>query len=127
MDVILLAIALGALKIAFTMFTEKRPAISILADEELSATEDEAPATESAPVTSLCSSCASAHIVTGYRKSEMVVICTDANPHLSIRFEVKDCTGYSSRNRPEPAIRKFGFFVDESVARQEEHDLVASD
>ena len=42
--------------------------------------------------TSLCATCASAHIVTGYRESEMVVICNEANPHIPIRFEVKDCT-----------------------------------
>ena len=49
--------------------------------------------------TSLCANCASAHIVTGYRESEMVVICTEANPHLTVRFEVKECTKYD-RSRP---------------------------
>ncbi len=72
--------------------------------------------------TSLCATCASAHIVTGYREAEMVVICTEANPHIPIRFEVKDCTEYSERNRAEPAPvpRRVGFFVEESTAREEQ-------
>ena len=58
--------------------------------------------------TSLCATCASAHIVTGYRESEMVVICTQANPHIPIRFEVKECTEYSARERPVPRPRRVG-------------------
>jgi dTDP-4-dehydrorhamnose 3,5-epimerase-like enzyme len=79
--------------------------------------------------TSLCATCASAHIVTGYRESEMVVICTEANPHIPIRFEVKECTEYSDRNRaePVPATRKCGFFVQESTTNEEERKMVAVD
>jgi len=78
---------------------------------------------------SLCATCASAHIVTGYRESEMVVICAEATPHLPIRFEVKECTGYSARERPVPAPvpRKFGFFLEESMVNKEEHEMVAND
>jgi hypothetical protein len=79
--------------------------------------------------TSLCATCASAHIVTGFRESEMVVICTEANPHIPIRFEVKECTEYSARERPAPAPvpRKVGFFVDESTTSGEEHEIVVID
>ncbi len=79
--------------------------------------------------TSLCATCASAHIVTGYRESEMVVICTEANPHIPIRFEVKDCTQYSARNQvtPPPAPRKFGFCVGEATTNEEEHEMVATE
>lgn len=79
--------------------------------------------------TSLCATCTSAHIVTGYRESEMVVICTEANPHISIRFEVKECTEYSDRNQAvsAPVTRKCGFFVDESTTNEVEHEMVAID
>ena len=79
--------------------------------------------------TSLCATCASAHIVTGYRESEMVVICTEANPHVPIHFEVKDCTEYSARNQavPAPVPRKVGFFVDGQTTNEEEQETVAID
>jgi hypothetical protein len=73
--------------------------------------------------TSLCATCASAHIVAGYRDSEMVVICTEATPHLTVRFEVKECTKYEARNRPAPAPRKLGFFVDELTTCEDEPEL----
>jgi hypothetical protein len=73
--------------------------------------------------TSLCATCASAHIVTGYREREMVVICTEANPHLTVRFEVKECTNYEARNRPVPTSRKLGFFLEEETAREEDAQL----
>ncbi len=69
--------------------------------------------------TSLCATCASAHIVTGFRESEMVVICTEANPHIPIRFEVKECTEYSARNQAMPAPRKVGFSVAEPAPSEE--------
>jgi hypothetical protein len=78
--------------------------------------------------TSLCANCASAHIVTGYRESEMVVICTEATPHLTVRFEVKECTKFEARDRPMPTPRKLGFFVeDESTECQDEPELVEVD
>ncbi len=79
--------------------------------------------------TSLCATCASAHIVTGYRESEMVVICTEANPHIPIRFEVKECTEYSARERavPAPVPRRVGFLMGESTTSEEEHEMVAID
>ena len=70
--------------------------------------------------TSLCATCASAHIVTGYREREMVVICTEASPHLTVRFEVRECTKYEPRNRPVPVSRKLGFFVEEDTTCEEE-------
>jgi hypothetical protein len=78
--------------------------------------------------TSLCATCASAHIVTGYRESEMVVICTEANPHIPIRFEVKECTEYSDRNQavPAPVPRKVGFFVDGPTTSEEEQETAAT-
>jgi len=69
---------------------------------------------------SLCVTCESAHIVTGYRGSEMVVICTDVTPNLTVRFEVRECTQYSSRDRPAPPAKRFGFFPDQGVREEVE-------
>ena len=77
--------------------------------------------------TSLCATCASAHIVTGYRESEMVVICTEATPQLTVRFEVKECTKYVARDRPAPEARKLGFFVEELTICEDKPELVAID
>lgn len=50
---------------------------------------------------SLCKTCTSAHIITGYRESEMVTICTDVHPSLVLPFLVYECTGYYDKNRPD--------------------------
>ena len=49
---------------------------------------------------SLCTTCTWAHIVAGFRESELVVICTDVVPNLTLPFKVKECTKYLDRNRP---------------------------
>jgi len=58
---------------------------------------------------SLCTTCTWAHIVTGFRESELVVICMEVNPNLTVPFKVKDCTNYLDRNRPSyfPAQNSF--------------------
>ena len=49
---------------------------------------------------SLCETCHWAHIMTGYRESEMVVVCTDVSPNISVAFMVRDCSDYLDKNRP---------------------------
>lgn len=49
---------------------------------------------------SLCRTCASAHIMTGYRESEQITVCTDTNPNVVLPFKIHDCTGYYDKNRP---------------------------
>ncbi len=49
---------------------------------------------------SLCKTCTSGHIITGYRESELITICTDVGPNLVLPFTVYDCTGYYDKNRP---------------------------
>ena len=49
---------------------------------------------------SLCRSCTSAHIMTGYRESEMVTICNDVHPNIVVPFNIYECTGYYDKNRP---------------------------
>jgi hypothetical protein len=128
MDVILVAIALGALKAALTMLIKKRAAIKKFVTEGLAKKEaHEALIEQSAAITSLCANCTSAHIVTGYRESEIMVICTEATPQITVRFEVKECTKYVARDRPTPVPRKLGFFVEELEADEDEPKLVGVD
>src|SRR5271163_2038983 len=49
---------------------------------------------------SLCTTCSWAQIVTGYRESELIVVCTDTNPNIAVPFKVKACSCYLDRNRP---------------------------
>jgi hypothetical protein len=49
---------------------------------------------------SLCRTCTSAHIMIGYRESEMITICTDVNPNIVLPFTIYSCTGYYDKNRP---------------------------
>ena len=50
---------------------------------------------------SLCRTCSWAHIVNGYRESEMLVICTDVYPNIAVPFTVRECTAYNDKNRPD--------------------------
>ena len=49
---------------------------------------------------SLCRTCANAQIMTGYRESEMVTVCTNVQPNIVLPFAIHDCTGYYDKNRP---------------------------
>jgi hypothetical protein len=63
--------------------------------------------------TSLCTTCSWAHIFSGYRESELVVICTEVNPNFAVPFKVQDCTSYLDRNRPSyDAMTKLAIHVE---------------
>jgi hypothetical protein len=49
---------------------------------------------------SLCRTCVHAHIMIGYRESEMVTVCTDVHPNIVLPFKIYDCTGFEDKNRP---------------------------
>jgi len=49
---------------------------------------------------SLCRTCINAHIMTGYRESEMVTVCTNVSPNVVMPFAIYECTGYYDKNRP---------------------------
>jgi hypothetical protein len=49
---------------------------------------------------SLCRTCVNAHIMTGYRESEMVTVCTNVGPNVVVPFKIYDCSGYYDKNRP---------------------------
>ena len=48
----------------------------------------------------LCRRCLSGQFVTGYRESDMLVICTNASPNFVVPFTVMDCSEFSDRHRP---------------------------
>jgi hypothetical protein len=49
---------------------------------------------------SLCRTCSYAHIMRGYRESEMVTICNEVHPNVVVPFSIFDCSGYYDKNRP---------------------------
>ena len=64
---------------------------------------------------SLCTTCAWAHIVSGFRESELVVICTEVNPNFAVPIKVQECTNYLDRNRPSyEAMKKLAIYVEPS-------------
>ena len=50
---------------------------------------------------SLCCSCCHAHILRGFRESEEQVFCNYVYEQLfPVLFKIRDCTGYSDKNKP---------------------------
>jgi len=49
----------------------------------------------------LCRNCNWGQFMTGYRESDVFVICTNSNPARVIPFVVRECTEYQDRNRPD--------------------------
>lgn len=49
---------------------------------------------------SLCQTCSWAHIMEGYRESELLAICTYIDPNVVVPFSVHKCTQYNDKNRP---------------------------
>jgi hypothetical protein len=49
---------------------------------------------------SLCRTCSYAQIITGYRESELITICTDVHPNLRLAFAVHKCSSYYDKYRP---------------------------
>jgi hypothetical protein len=45
---------------------------------------------------SLCESCTQAHIVRGFRESELVVVCQATYPERRVTFAVRECSRYVS-------------------------------
>ena len=48
----------------------------------------------------LCRNCTWAQIMTGYRESDLLVICTNASPNLVVPFTVMECSEFSDKLRP---------------------------
>ncbi len=49
---------------------------------------------------SLCEACRWGHVRTGFRDSEMEVICTDVVPNIPVAFKVRECSSYLHKTRP---------------------------
>ena len=49
---------------------------------------------------SLCRTCCYAHIMTGYRESEMITMCNEVNPNIVVPFRIYECSSYYDKNRP---------------------------
>ena len=49
---------------------------------------------------SLCKTCTSAQIMTGFRESELITICDNVHPNLVVPFNIYECTAYYDKNRP---------------------------
>jgi hypothetical protein len=50
---------------------------------------------------SLCRTCTNAHIIAGYRESELITICTNVGPNFVLPFTVYECSCYYDKNRPD--------------------------
>ena len=48
----------------------------------------------------LCKRCSCGQFVTGYRESDLLVICTNASPNFRVPFAVYECSEFSDRHKP---------------------------
>ena len=48
----------------------------------------------------LCRTCQHGQFTTGYRETDLLVICASAEPSRLVPFPVHGCTAYWDRNRP---------------------------
>ncbi len=60
----------------------------------------------------LCRRCTWGQCVTGYRESELLMICMRPDPSFRVPFVVLDCNEFSDRNRPSwDAMQKLAIEV----------------
>jgi hypothetical protein len=50
--------------------------------------------------THLCRSCNWAQIMTGYRESDHLVICTNTSPNIVVPFAMLECSGFDDKYKP---------------------------
>ena len=48
----------------------------------------------------LCKSCSWCQYTTGYRESDVIVICCNVSPNLRVPFPVHDCSDYADKHKP---------------------------
>lgn len=48
----------------------------------------------------LCRRCAWGVFMTGHRDSDLLVICTNVHPNLTVPFPVHECSAFNDRNKP---------------------------
>lgn len=49
----------------------------------------------------LCRRCSCAQVTTGYRESDLLVVCTNTNPNIVVPFVVRDCTEFTDKRKPD--------------------------
>jgi hypothetical protein len=49
----------------------------------------------------LCKSCSWGQFMTGYRESDLLVICTNTNPNIAVPFPIFDCSEFNDKGRPD--------------------------
>jgi hypothetical protein len=48
----------------------------------------------------LCRNCSWGQCITGYRESDLLVICNNTSPNIMVPFTVYDCTGFNDKHKP---------------------------
>jgi hypothetical protein len=48
----------------------------------------------------LCKSCGWGQFMTGYRESDLIVICTNVSPNIVVPFTVAECSEFSDKFKP---------------------------
>jgi hypothetical protein len=49
----------------------------------------------------LCRTCTWCQFTSGYRESDVLVICTNTTPNIKVPFTVHECSGYTDRAKPD--------------------------
>lgn len=49
---------------------------------------------------SMCETCVNAHILNGYRETEVLVYCNYLMDPILVPFKVRECTNHADKNRP---------------------------
>ena len=50
---------------------------------------------------SLCKGCNHGLVVTGYRESDVLVVCTITSPSIRLPFVVRECSDFEDRHQPD--------------------------
>jgi hypothetical protein len=67
----------------------------------------------------LCKSCSWGQFMTGYRESDLMVICTNTRPNIAVPFTVFDCSEYNDKYRPDwEQMEKLAIGLGEKVKRK---------
>ena len=49
----------------------------------------------------LCRTCTWGQVMTGYRESDVMVVCTNSNPAFKVPFAVHNCTEFFDKGKPD--------------------------
>ncbi len=67
----------------------------------------------------LCRTCRNGQFTTGFRESEVMVICANSDPARLVPFVVHECTGFQDRNQPDwEQMDKLAINLDAEVKRK---------